>query len=255
MPGLHGRFVWYDLMTTDTAAAERFYNGVIGWGTQAWGGPSPYTMRTSNGTPLGGMVSLADPNAPSGVPPHWLAYVSVDDMEAAVARTKQLGGSVLFEPQDIPDAGRFAVIQDPQGASIALYSALRDTPPAEPSPGQFTWHELMSSDSKAAFDFYSALFGWEKTSDFDMGPEVGIYQMYGQGGQPYGGMYTSPDPALPPTWCCYIAVVDVDAAVSRVRELGGQVIQGPMEVPGGDMIAQCLDPQGAMFAVHQRKAV
>ena len=124
-----------------------------------------------------------------------------------------------------------------------------------PSPhGSFVWHELATRDSKAAFDFYSQLFDWEKTNQHDMGA-MGIYQIYGQQGEHYGGMFTmTPDMPFPPNWLCYIRIADMRGAVDTITRLGGKVMNGPMEVPGGDLIAQCTDPQGAAFAVHERKA-
>lgn len=89
----------------------------------------------------------------------------------------------------------------------------------------------------------------------DMG-EHGIYQLYGRGDFEYGGMYNKtedmPGPAGPPSWLHYVSVEDVNASIETVKELGGQVLVGPHEVPDGDLIAVCMDPQGAFFAVHSK---
>jgi uncharacterized protein len=256
MPIAHGRFTWYDLMTPDPAAAQQFYTQVVGWGTQKWDNPAmPYTMWTSGDAPLGGIMPMGEAEKAQGVPPHWLPYVGVEDVDAAAAEAKELGGKVLYQPTDIPEVGRFAVIQDPQGAVIAIFTPREGAPAPEgtPRPGQFSWHELTTTDYPAALDFYGRIFGWHKTSEFDMGG-MGLYQMYGQGEQTYGGMFNkTPDMPVPPNWLCYIQVEDVDQAVARVTQLGGTVINGPMEVPGGDRIAQCFDPQGAAFALHAKK--
>jgi predicted enzyme related to lactoylglutathione lyase len=96
------------------------------------------------------------------------------------------------------------------------------------------------------------LFGWEKTSALDRG-DAGTYQMFGRNGVALGGMYSkTPDMPGPPSWLHYILVDDVHRAVDTVNTSGGLVISGPMEVPGGNWIATCADPQGARFAVHQR---
>ena len=125
-----------------------------------------------------------------------------------------------------------------------------------PEVGGFSWHELVTTDHEAAFAFYSEVFGWEKTEAMDMG-EMGIYQMYGPptgDAFSYGGMYNKPaEMPAPPHWLYYIMVPDIHAATAKVAELGGQILNGPMEVPDGDMIAQCLDPQGAVFALHAKK--
>ncbi len=124
------------------------------------------------------------------------------------------------------------------------------TSDAPPQVGQFSWHELATTDYEAAFEFYSELFGWEKTKSMDMG-EGKMYQMYGvPGGQELGGMYNK-TPDIPIScWLLYARVPDVNRVTDTVTGSGGQVLNGPMEVPGGDIVAQCVDPQGAVFAVH-----
>jgi len=248
-----GRFVWFDLMTSDPKAAIDFYTKLIGWGTQEWeGGDKPYTMWANGETPLGGVTELPPEVREAGAPPHWLAYVAVPDVDAAAARVSGLGGAIHHKPTEIPGAGRFAVVGDPQGAVLAIYKSSEESAePAGPSKtGEFSWHELATSDAASAYDFYQDLFGWEKQETMDMG-EAGIYQIYGRGGVPLGGMFKKPaEMPGPPAWLYYIKVDDVTQAVEMVKELGGQVLNGPMEVPGGDLIAQCIDPQGAVFALH-----
>ncbi len=250
------RFVWYDLMTTEPAHAVEFYTQLIGWGTQKWEGPTSYDMWTNHGTPLGGVMELPEDAKKGGVPPHWLAYVHVDDVEATVVNATSLGASVLVPGTEIPNAGKFAVLADPQGAAFAVFSSDQESPEAAwpPKVGEFSWHELATTDSTAAFEFYSTLFGWEKTEAMDMG-EAGMYQMYGWGKVSLGGMFDKPQEMPgPPFWLYYVKVPDVVQAVEKVKELGGQVLNGPMEVPGGDKVAQCCDPQGAAFALHSAPA-
>lgn len=248
-----GRFCWYDLMTSDPSAAETFYKKVAGWGTELWeGGEMPYTMWTNAGTALGGLMDLPEDAKAQGAPPNWLPYVAVPDTDETVSRAKELGAHVYVEPQDIPNVGKFAVLGDPQGAVFAVFTSSEDPPGHDnpPAKGEFSWHELVTTDHEAAFDFYADLFGWQKTDSMDMG-EGNIYQMYGRGSSTLGGMYNKPpEMPAPPHWLLYISVDDVNSTVETIKELGGQVLAGPMEVPGGDMIAQCMDPQGATFAVH-----
>jgi predicted enzyme related to lactoylglutathione lyase len=255
--GNTGNFVWYDLMTNDPAGARGFYTRLIGWGTQQWdGGGQPYTLWTNNKTPLGGVMELPEDARAAGAPPHWLSYVAVDDIKATAPRAEELGGSVLHGPVDIPNAGSFAVLADPQGAVFAIYQSDAEYSADSRSAGVggFSWHELATSDSNGAFRFYSELFGWKPGEALDMG-EAGIYQLFGSGGSPLGGMFNKPNEMPgPPMWLYYIKVKNVNDAVKRVAELGGRVINGPMEVPDGDLIAQCLDPQGALFAVHSSAA-
>jgi hypothetical protein len=249
---MRGRFVWYDLMTNDTDGAVDFYGNVIGWGTVPFeGGDMPYTMWTAGETPIGGVAAI-DPTTMGDIPPNWMAHITTPDVDAAADRIKELGGAIHNEPMDIPNVGRFAVASDPQGAAFAIF-----TPTEEPSgqdeaarPGEFSWRELTTTDYRAAFDFYSDLFGWEITNDSDMG-EMGIYRIFGLNGRDLGGMYDKTDQMPgPPFWLYYVSVKDLDKAAEAVKQHGGRVLNGPMEVPGGDRIAQCMDPQGAAFAIH-----
>jgi uncharacterized protein len=243
-----GRFVWHDLMTKDSKAAIEFYKNVVGWGTQAWNGPQPYTMWTVDNTPIGGVMPMP---AAEKAPPHWLGYISTPNVDATVADATRRGASTHVPPTDIPTVGRFAVLMDPQGAAFAVYtssagSATADRPPKR---GEFSWHELTTTDPVAAFEFYAALFGWEKTSAMDMG-ELGVYQMFGLGGVPFGGVFKQPADMPGPSWVHYIRIDDVPRVIEIVKANGGQVLNGPMEVPGGDWIANCMDPHGGVFAVH-----
>jgi predicted enzyme related to lactoylglutathione lyase len=252
-----GRFVWYDLMTSDPEAAQSFYTKLIGWGTQPWDGPMPYTMWTNSDTPLGGVMTLPDEAKQAGAPPHWLAYIQTPDVDAAVAKVEENQGKVLAPAQDIPEVGRFAVVADPQGAVFAPFTHAGDMPAktGPPQVGEFSWHELNTSDHDNAWGFYETIFGWKKLDVMDMG-EMGMYQMFTQdGGEiPLGGMFNKPkEMPGPPFWLYYASVDDVHKSVETVKELGGQVLNGPMEVPGGDYVAQCMDPQGAAFALHSMK--
>ncbi len=253
----HGRFVWYELMTPDPARAVRFYTTLVGWGTQEWSGGTPYTMWTNGGTPLGGVWPLGAELQGHRVAPHWLPYIGTRDVDATVAEAWRLGGSVVRQPEDIPDTGRFAILKDPQGAVFAVYHSAKGggVSDAASRPGDFSWHELTTTDHVAAFDFYSRLFGWEKTSALDMGP-MGVYQMFGQGERVYGGMFNKTrEMPLAPNWLCYIQVGDVERAAGVVKREGGIVINEPMEVPNGDWIVQCVDPDGAAFALHEARGV
>lgn len=252
-----GRFVWYDLMTTDPEGAKAFYSAVTGWGTQLWENPGmSYTMWTAGDKTMAGTMKLPDEAVAGGAHPHWLAYVSVPDVDAAASRVRELGGTIMVPPTDIPTVGRFSVFADPQGAMMALFKSENPASETEgmPSVGEFSWHELATPDPEAAFGFYADIFGWEKISAFDMGP-MGIYQLYGRRGQTLGGIYKKPaEMPGPPAWLHYARVADVNTATEAVRQHGGQVLNGPMEVPGGDWITMILDPQGAPFAVHQVKS-
>lgn len=253
---IRGRVLWYDLMTTDPAGAQAFYGKVAGWGVQAWGDTQPpYTMFMRGDVPIGGSMQLPDEAVKMGARSHWIAYVGTPDVDKTVADATAMGARPHVAPQDIPQVGRFSVLADAQGATIAFFTPSNEQPPShKPEIGDVSWHELVTTDPAAAFGFYSTLAGWEAAGEHDMGP-MGIYQMFGRQGVTLGGIFKRPaEMPAPPHWLLYIRVADINKGVDDVKANGGQVLHGPAEVPGGDWTAQCMDPQGAVFALHQRKA-
>jgi predicted enzyme related to lactoylglutathione lyase len=252
MPSPHGRFVWYELMTSDTKSAETFYRSVLGWGARDSGVPNvSYTLLTVGETPVSGLMEIPERAREAGARPGWIGYVWVDDVDASAAKVKQEGGTIHHGPDDIPGVGRFAVAGDPQGAAFALFKASGggEGPPASrDTPGHPGWRELLATDREAAFSFYAKMLGWTKAEAHDMGP-MGVYQIFAVSGETIGGMMTKPQAVPAPFWLYYFNVESINAAVSRVQEGGGQILNGPMEVPGGQWIIQGRDPQGAMFAL------
>ncbi len=248
----HSIFVWYELMTTDAPAAEAFYRSVLGWGGRDSGQPDiAYTLLTVEDAPVAGLMAWPAEAISAGARPGWLGYVAVEDVDATAAQIKAAGGVIHHAPSDIPGVGRFAVAADPQGAMFALFRFLPEMqrPPVPPgTPGHGGWRELLAADREAAFAFYAGLFGWTKAEAIDMGP-MGIYQLFNAGSQMIGGMMTKPDAVPVPFWRYYFNVAGIDAAAERVRTAGGQVTNGPHEVPGGSWIVQCTDPQGGLFAL------
>ncbi len=251
----NGRLCWYELLTTDPESAQNFYPHVVGWTTGQWdAGANPYTMWLAGDVGIGGVMQLPDEAVARGAPSHWLMYVSTPDIRATADKATELGAEVMTE-LNIPEVGDIAVVQDPQGAMFAAYQPSGEAPGHDgpPNLGEVSWHELLTTDWEAAFAFYSELFGWQEADHMDMG-EMGRYQMFSRGAHQLGGMMNRP-PDMPVTaWLLYFHVADVAEAVEKVREHGGQVFNGPMEVPGGDIIAQGFDPQGSAFALHAKKA-
>jgi predicted enzyme related to lactoylglutathione lyase len=248
-----GRFVWYELLAADPKTAIAFYTEVIGWKTQPFDGG--YTMFVGEQGALGGTTQLPDAAKQMGAPPYWQANVEVADVDASIAKVKQLGGNVIVA-ETVPNVGRLAVIADPQGAVIAMFApASAMTSHDVARHGEFSWHELYTTDHERAFAFYRELFGWERLGEFDMGP-MGKYLLWGRDGKQLGGMMTMPPGmtapdgrALPPSWMYYVTAIDFDAALDRAKSRGARVLNGPMDVPGGQRIVQLLDPQGAAFAL------
>jgi uncharacterized protein len=253
MSASHGRFVWYELLTTDPEAAEVYYCEVVGWGTQPVPGPDgPYVLFTAGETPVCGLMKQPEPARQRGAAPTWLGHVLVDDVDVAAHQAKQLGATVYLEPRDIPNVCRFSVIADPQLATIGMMAwsqPQKDGPPgAAALPGRIGWHELMTTDWENGYDFYKTLFGWLK-ADALATNENGIYQVFATGGQSVGGMFNKPAAIPAPFWLYYFNVADFDAAVGRITAHGGEIVYGPAEVPGGGWIVQATDPQGVVFAL------
>jgi uncharacterized protein len=249
----HGKFCWYELMTTDTEAAGAFYRNVVGWNLFEPGGPhAGYTLLRVGDQGIGGMMKLPDEACAAGARPGWTGYIWVPEVERALAKVVAAGGAVHKEPADIPQIGRFAVVSDPQGANFILFRHFGDqeAPPVIPgTPGYVGWHELHAAERESALAFYTGQFGWTKGEAHDMGGPVGVYQLFEIGDGQSGGMMNKMAVFPHPFWLYYFNVDDIDAAAARVRSAGGQVMMGPAEVPGGIWILQATDPQGGMFAL------
>ena len=249
MSNSHGKFIWHDAMTTDLKAAEAFYKSAIGWNMADSGMPDrKYTLVSAGPVMVGGLMPIPDG---FDAKPCWFGYIAVDDVDEYAARVVKAGGAIHREPTDIPNVGRFAMAADPHGAVFTLFkpnSTEQPAPVAPGTPGHVGWHELHAGKMESDFDFYASLFGWTKTEAIDMGP-MGTYQLFATGAEPVGGMMTKM-PAFPnPFWLYYFNVDATGAAMERVTKAGGKLMMGPQEVPGGMWIAQCLDPQGAMFGL------
>jgi uncharacterized protein len=251
MVDYHGRFAWYELITTDVAAAQAFYTEVIGWGARDASTPAlAYTLFTAGEVPVGGLMGLPDEARSKGATPRWVGYVGVKDVDETANRLKALGGAVYVPPTD-SNIGRISVVGDPQAANLALVQDLKigqRTPAEFGKPGRVSWHELLAADWQKAFAFYGELFGWQKAG-------TGIdtadgYRVFAAGGRTIGGMSTKRQTDPVPYWVYYINVDDIDSAVARVKTAGGRIFESPIQLPGGSWVARCGDPQGGAFAIQ-----
>lgn len=255
MPSIHGRFVWYELMATDMARAKAFYADLLGW--TALDAPMPgfaYSLFSTADGPVAGLRTLGDDARRMGAIPYWLGYVYVDDVDAAVARLKELGGTVHVPPTDVPNISRFSIVSDPQMAPLALVKGARpaqEVPTQPDGPGHVVWHELFAADRKKAFDFYNAVLDWQKAEN-RAGP-VDNYQTFSAGGDIIGGMLDKPHSLPNPFWLYYFAVDDIETCLDRVKAAGGEILYGPAALVGGGRVAHCRDPQGALFALLDRR--
>jgi uncharacterized protein len=247
----HGRFTWYELITTDIASAKAFYGNLLGWKAQDASTPElGYTLFTAGKAPVAGLMDLPAEGRKKGAKPRWVGYVAVDGVDAVARGFRRRGGAVYVAPTDT-NIGRIAIVADPQAATFALVSGLKPGPRAAATmseKGHVGWHELHAGDSKKAFAFYAELFGWQKAKDTTGSADN--YQLFSTGGQLAGGMFTKRPMEPVPFWLYYFNVGDLDAAMAHVKTGGGQVFEGPYDLPDGSWIARCRDPQGAAFAME-----
>jgi predicted enzyme related to lactoylglutathione lyase len=249
-----GKFVWYEWMGADPERAAKFYGEVLGWSVMETGMAGfPYWIASAGPHGVGGL--FATPKEAQGAPPCWSGYIAVDDVDAAAKKLAAGGGKVMRPAFDIPNVGRAALVADSQGVPFLLFQPNPGgPPPPEPmdaTPGLVGWRELHALDGKAALDFYAAQFGWREDRQHDMGP-MGVYHIFDAGGQ-QGGMMTRFAQGPGPCWLYYINVDAADAANARVTAMGGKILNGPHEVPGGLFVTQCADPEGAMFGLSAPK--
>jgi predicted enzyme related to lactoylglutathione lyase len=252
---LLGRPVWHELMTTDMKAAESFYKTVVGWTTEPFKGTGhPYTALIRSGNV--GVGGIMERPAEMKAPPFWAMYVAVPKLEDAVAKITRLGGKTHTDVISIPDVGRMQLLMDPQGAAFYIIepASQEQRPEGAAEIGDASWHELATTDPKAAMTFYQDVFGWQPGQSMDMG-EMGMYQMFNRPHGQIGGIMKKPAQMadMPSNWQIYFRVPDVDAAAERIKAAGGKVLNGPMDVPDGDRILNAMDPQGAAFGLHAKK--
>jgi predicted enzyme related to lactoylglutathione lyase len=241
------RFVWYELVTSDVDAALAFYGRLLGWEARNFpGGEGRYAIVSAGGKGVGGVMAL-----PAGMrQSFWMGYVGTPDIDAAIARFTDAGGTMQRGPWDIPDVGRLALVADPQGAGLALIQSASDRPSEafdQRAPGHGNWHELHTTDPVGALAFYAGQFGWTGGDALDMGA-MGTYRLFQADDVQIGGIMRAAA-AMPPMWLYYFGVQNIDAVVARLEDDGGTILHGPSAVPGGALILQAKDPQGAMFAL------
>jgi hypothetical protein len=244
-----GTFCWPELATTDQPRAKEFYTRLFGWGfdDSPMGEGQVYTMLKLGERTVGALFQMGSEQA--GMPPHWSAYVAVASADQAAKQAATLGARIVMEPFDVMEHGRMAVIQDPQGAMVALWQAKEHAGAGVlDEPGALCWTELMTTDTAAAARFYTGLFGWTAEST-PMG--AAAYTVFKRGDKSAAGMMAiSPEMGpMPPNWLGYFAVQDCDQSVARAIMLGGQVAVSPTDVPTVGRFAVLHDPQGATFAI------
>jgi len=242
---LPGKFVWFELVSKDPKTAQAFYGDVLGWTVQAFPmGDQSYEMIYAGDTMIGGYAAPKSARQPS----HWISYVSVEDVDAAVKAAAASGGKVVDAPYEIPGVGRTARIADPQGAEICPFkSATGDPPDEDASQGRFFWNELHTTDPAKALAFYAKVVGFSSRA-MDMGPG-GTYHILEKDGVGRGGVTNQLAPGQPPHWLPYVFVDDPDATIARAGKRGATIQFGPADIPGVGRFGVLQDPTGAVLAV------
>lgn len=246
-----GRWVWHEVMSTDTAKVRSYYEGLFGWtGKEMDMGDGPYVMWSAGEQPVVGMMA-----AQGGAPSHWMSYVDVGDVDAAVAKVPKLGGEVVVPAFDIPSIGRTSMVKDPTGAMVAVFQGAEgggddrdwDAPPA---PFSVCWTELMTHDVDKALGFYGELVGW--TAE-DMGPDMKVLKV---GDKMVGSVRKMPEEAhgAPSHWLNYVLVPEVDAYQAKSEKLGATTLKGDTEIPGMGRFAIVQDPTGAVYTLWKQTA-
>lgn len=252
-----GSFCWFELATSDQAAAKRFYQSVFGWSVedQPIGPNEMYSLFRIGGKDVAAGYTMRAEQKMQGVPPNWMVYVLVTNADRATARAKQLGATVHSGPFDVMDAGRMSVIQDPAGAMFCIWQPNKNKGVGlRGEHGTAVWTDLSTPDQPRSGKFYSDLFGWKMVDGKSMNPaRPGDYYHIVNGADFIGGIQpaTDRDPNAPPFWLTYFDVANADATIKQVASLGGKVIMPPMAMGGVRKFAVLADPQGAVFAIVQ----
>lgn len=244
-----GKFVWYDLLTSDVPATERFYRELFGWDFVEDDADSTYLVITSEGKAIGGVADIARMKMQVNAS-QWVGWISVPNVDAAVLEIQDLGGVVHSGPDDLPDRGRAAIVGDPQGAVFAiLTSNTGDPEDAEPAENQWLWRELLTTDVDGALAFYAQLFDYERET-FDAGIQLD-YQLLSRDGRRRAGVFENPFEGVRSHWLPYVRVSDPTALIRRVESLGGHVVVAPSADIRDGTVAVIVDPSGAALAIQK----
>jgi len=243
-----------ELATKDSERAKGFYGEIFGWKFRQDDLPEGgfYIMASAGEKGVCGMYDMPAEMEEHGIPPFWLSYVRVEDLEATVARVGELGGQVMRPPMDVMDYGRMAVCADPTGAAFALWQAGTHTgaDAGDMAPGTRCWNELVSTDVEKSSPFFAGLFGWE-ASPMDMGGEP--YTVFKQGEKMVAGLMAKQDEfgPMPSSWVAYLIVPDCDGAIKKAEAMGGKALFPAFDIPDIGRNTWLMDPDGAVFGVLQ----
>ena len=239
---------WVDYSATDVDRAIAFYESVLGWSIVDMGEDfGHYHIAQVNGRAAAGV----GPVMQEGQPSFWTVYLASDDADATAKLVTEHGGSLVFEPMDIPGNGRMAIATDPTGGVFGIWQAAGMNGTAVYSePGGLVWEDARLTDPEAGKRFYADVFGYTYHPIPDAPGDYGTFHLGESnplGG--IGGLMDAPE-GTPSHWLAYFSVADADAATEAVGEGGGTVLMAPETTPFG-RIGVVADPYGASFGLHQ----
>lgn len=239
-----GRWPWFELQAPEADKAVAFYGAVAGWQSSSMDmGDFVYTMMGPTAENCGCGIT-----PPTGKGQRWVGYVTVEDVDAAVARAKAAGAQGVGEPMDVPGVGRMAEITGPDGSIFWVYRAF-EAGDKDIAPG-FAWNEWYAKDDTQAVAFFQAVVPELTHSTMQMG-EGPYHLLTGPSGSQTGIM-KQPMPDDLCTWQAWIEVADADAAQAKVEPAGGTVLASAFDVPGIGRMFIAADNQGALIGFMAR---
>lgn len=247
-----GLFAWYDIMAVDEGVTNSFYSELFGWDFTAEPRPNDgYRMVTFHGQGLGGSLPFKTESGRS----HWMGYIQVTGIEEHVARARELGATIFVELMEIPNVGKFAVLDDPTGAPFYLYEIVPEyralSTGYDRGPGHIIWNELITNDLAAASVFYREIAGWELVP---MSADAMSYTVAKVDGAPVAGLFQPQEPPATSAWIMSVNTADIDATIDKAVELGGKVVHAANTVPGVGRTAWIADPTGGVIGLLQPEA-
>lgn len=246
----NGRFVWHDLMTTNVEQSLRFYGDLFPeWNIETIPmGEHTYYKIFVGDLSFGGFVGMEA--TARGPRTHWIGYVGVSDCDETMMRCQQHGGRVAVPAFNVPGIGKFAVIQDPQGAIVKPFQM--QTPielSKSPSVGHLCWNELHTNDEDGSRRFYQSVFGWSAVENRI--PGSGSHTIFRAGERKVAGCVPLPDGFdASPAWLTYIYADDVECRVDKAESLGAQTYVPPRPFYGSGRFSVLADSNGAAFAIY-----
>jgi len=255
-PSRERQFCWYELVTSEAERAKTFYSSVMCWGVLNTSLPDrKYSLFTAGTALVSGVMNLPKNTAKMGMEAAWIGYIGVDDVDATASRIEHLGGALHVPPREIVNVSRYSIFSDPQTARLGLLKwakPMQQKTADLTSLGRVGWHELLAADAEKAWTFYNEVFGWQRAEAEIR--ERGSYQLFSSRGITMGGILTKASIVPSARWLYYFNVADIDSAAERVNTAGGEIFNGPIELPNGNSMVQCKDPQGAIFALRSKRA-